>query len=237
VQGPDNMTYVNTNTQGGYSLSGAIFLDCYSSKDFSDFSSILYGHHMEKQVMFGEIGLFSDKSYFDAREYGMLYFEGQEHGLEFFAFVHADAYDGEVFRAKIEGEEARQAYLDLLLSMASHTRDIRVTTDDNIVLLSTCSASSTNGRDILVGRITHEIYDDPFKLDETDNIKIALKVDTLSGLWVKMPVCGRVIILVPPLLLMLLCMTIKNKKLRKENAILKQMVRKMDEYEDHQKFQ
>ena len=213
LQGPDNMKYVNTNAEGQYSLSGAIFLDYTCSRDFSDFSSILYGHHMERSAMFGDIGKFSDKSYFDARPYGMLYYEGREHGLEFFAFVHADAYDSTVFKTNITEWEARQAYLGRLLSMAPHTRDIRVTTDDRIVLLSTCSASSTNGRDILVGRITEEIYGDPFELDVTDNVKNILAVDGLSGLWVRISLWGKISIVVLSLLLLtLLSLTIKKQR-------------------------
>jgi len=77
TQGEDNMKYVNTNAEGGYSLSGSIFLDSGNSRDFSDFNSIIFGHHMEKQTMFGEIGLFSDKGYFDARPYGNLYYAGR----------------------------------------------------------------------------------------------------------------------------------------------------------------
>ena len=184
VQGLDNMHYVNTSAEGQYSLSGAIFLDTACSRDFADFNSLIYGHHMEKQAMFGEIGYFTDKSYFDARKYGMLYYGGQEHGLEFFAVVHADAYDDTVFRTGIENRIDQQAYLDMLLERAIYSREIQVTADDRIVLLSTCSASSTNGRDILIGRITDELYEDTFKINETKNIigKI-LTVDGLDSLW------------------------------------------------------
>jgi sortase B len=169
AQGPDNMKYVNTDATGKYSLTGAIFLDKNSSRDFSDFSSILYGHHMEKEVLFGEIGRFADKDYFDDRGYGSLYFGERYHGLEFFAFLKADAYDNSVFRTGIEGREEQEAYLGKLLAMAEHTRDIGVTADDRIVLLSTCASGfETNGRDILVGRITDEMFADPFYTTEDE---------------------------------------------------------------------
>jgi len=160
TQGQDNMKYVNTNADGLYTLSGAIFLDCNNSKDFSDFNSILYGHHMAKQVMFGEIGEFADKNMFDSHRYGNLYFDEKDHGIEFFAFVHTDAYDGTVFTPNVQGDDC-QIYLDGLLAKAKHTRDIGVTAQDHIVLLSTCSATSTNGRDLLVGRVTDAVFDDP----------------------------------------------------------------------------
>lgn len=196
TQGADNMKYVNTNAEGSYSLSGSIFLDCDNNMDFSDFNSILFGHHMEKEAMFGGIGLFSDKDYFDARLYGNLYYGGRNRGLEFFAFIHADAYDSSVFAPGVRDKEARQAYLDGLLAKAKHTRDIGVGVEDRIVLLSTCSTDSTNGRDILVARITDEPYDDTFNLTETDNIGTRPVVDVQPGtwLWIALPVLAAAFI-------------------------------------------
>jgi len=214
VQGTNNMKYINTNAEGRYSLSGAIFLDYRGSRDFSDFSSILYGHHMDKNTMFGEIEYFTDKPYFEARRYGMLYFDGREHGLEFFAFVCASAYDETVFRTKITEPEAQREYLERLLSIAKHTRDIPVTVDDRIVLFSTCSSAATNGRDILVARITEDLYDNSFKTNETDNKKEVLTVDGLPGIWLQIPFWIRValtglLLILPALVLSLI---IHNKK-------------------------
>ena len=158
TQGEDNMKYVNTNAEGQYSLSGAIFLDSNNSKDFSDFSNIVYGHHMAKNVMFGELDEFSDINKFETHKYGYLYFDGEEHGIEFFAFIHTDAYDHSVFNTFID-DDMRQDHLDGLLAKAMHTRDIGVTTQDRIVLLSTCSSTSTNGRDLLIGRITDDVFE------------------------------------------------------------------------------
>ncbi|MFV0413573.1 MAG: class B sortase, partial [Oscillospiraceae bacterium] len=183
AQGEDNMKYVNTNAQGEYSLSGSIFLDSGNANDFSNFNSILYGHHMEKQAMFGEIGLFAEQSYFESRMYGNLYYEGQNHGLAFFAFLHVDAYDYSVFTPNIQGAASRQKYLDNLLSKAKFTRSMGITTSDRILLLSTCSSDSTNGRDILVAKITDERYDDTFEPAETTANTIHTAVDGQPGIW------------------------------------------------------
>jgi len=155
------MKYVNTNVEGRYSLSGSLFLDCHNSKDFSDFNSIIYGHHMAKKVMFGEIGDFFDRSMFDSHKYGSLYFDGKDHGIEFLAFIRTDAYDSVVFSPNVE-EGQREKYLDGLFAKAVHVRETGVSPDDRLVLLSTCSSSSTNGRDILVGKVTEATYNDPF---------------------------------------------------------------------------
>ena len=160
TQGQDNMKYVTTNAEGLYSLTGSIFLDYRNSKDFSDFNSILYGHHMARKTMFGEIGDFVHRDVFDAHQYGNLFFGGEDHDIEFFAFIHTDAYNNTIFTPNVVGDEARQLYLDNLLSTATHTREINVSVNDRIVLLGTCSSTSTNGRDILVGRITDQALAD-----------------------------------------------------------------------------
>ena len=184
VQGRDNMKYVNTSAEGKHSLPGAIFLDYRNCPSFTDFNSIVYGHHMENRAMFGEIAMFSDKDYFDAREYGTLFFDGAEHGLEFFAFVYADANDTRIFRVNVTTDEAKQAYLDLLTETAVHTReDISVTVDDRIILLSTCSPNSTTGRDILIGKITGDVRPDPFETEPERETVIISVIDELPDFW------------------------------------------------------
>ncbi|MCL2105479.1 MAG: class B sortase [Oscillospiraceae bacterium] len=217
VHSPDeSQKYVSADALGRYSLSGSIFLGSEHSPGFADFSSILYGHHMEKQAMFGEIGLFVEKSYFDARQYGMLYFGGRAHGLEFFAFLHTDAYDGTIYRAGINGREERGAYLDLLLARSIHTRGVPVTADDKIVLLSTCSGASTNGRDILVGKITDEPREDPFETEKPDNA-MALAVDRLPGLWARSPRWVKISLICLPLFILLLLLSLIIRNTRQKN--------------------
>ena len=213
TQGPDNMKYVNTNAEGLYSLSVAIFLDYTNSKDFSDFNSILYGHHMAKRVMFGEIGDFSDRNMFDTHRYGNLYFDDKDHGIEFFAFLHVDAYDNSVFGANVK-EEARQGYLDNLLEKAIHIRDIEISTQDRIILLSTCSSDSTNGRDILVGRITDKTYENLSLNTEKVIEKEKSDIENLYCLVEEIPM---VMLLTMILILVLLALLIIRMPINKSN--------------------
>ena len=170
VQAQDNMKYVNTGADGRFSLAGAIFLDYRNERSFTDKSSIIYGHHMTKKTMFGEIGGFRDKDVFDTHGYGNLYFDGENHGIEFFAFIHTDAYDGIILSPRTHGRADAESidqpnvsirssvsqieYTELLLSKAMHVKDVEILEDDCFILLTTCSPGTTNGRDILVGRLT-----------------------------------------------------------------------------------
>ena len=155
--------YLTTDAKGEYSLSGALFMDTANAGDFSDFATIVYGHHMENDVMFGQITDFSDGGFFDEHRFGNLFVHDQNKGLEFFCHLDADAYDREIYGHVSGDAEARQAYLDLLHERAKHWRDeTAVGPDDRIVLLSTCKEGATNARAILVGKICAKRFKNPF---------------------------------------------------------------------------
>ena len=187
AQSGDNLKYINTDATGKRSLSGALFLDAKNSRSFADFSNVIYGHHMDKQAMFGEITEFADPAYFDARPYGSLYVGGRQYGLEFFAFIYADAYDETVYQVKITGQAQRQAYLDTLAAKAVNLRrDVPVTPGDRVVLLSTCSSNATNGRGLLVGKLTDTVHEDPFQTPPTGRPSLPV-IDALPGLAAQIP--------------------------------------------------
>ena len=97
VQGEDNDKYVNTDYEGNFSLSGALFLDCNNARDMRDTVNIIYGHHMEKDKMFGGLDHYEKQDYFKEHQYGNLYVDGTNYGLEFFMLIKADAYDSKVY--------------------------------------------------------------------------------------------------------------------------------------------
>jgi SrtB family sortase len=170
TQGKDNMKYVNTNAAGSYSLAGSLFLDSGADASFADFASVIYGHHMEGKALFGGLSLFAGRDYFEDHTYGRLYAAGRWYGLEAVAFVRADAYDGEVYRAGITAPEDRRSYLEALSARALNVRDESGLEEgcagepagERLVLLSTCSPGATNARDILVCRLTDKVVPDPF---------------------------------------------------------------------------
>lgn len=169
LQGEDNSKYVNTNVDGEYSLIGALFLDYRNKADFSDFNSIIYGHHMAEDKMFGDIADFADRAFFDSHRYGSLFYDGKTRGIEFFAFLEVDAYD-DVYSPAVEGVENQQGYLEQIMEQAVYTRDLPVESSDHLVLLSTCTSLLTNGRHILVGRITEEVQPDPFYEENEEKV-------------------------------------------------------------------
>lgn len=162
-QSDDINKYLNRNAKGEYALSGALFLDPKCKSDFSDFSTVVYGHHMERNVMFGQLTDFSDKAFFDEHRYGQLYADGRNWGLEFVCYMDADAYDRSVYRTGVKmGSDDAADYMAHLLKQSKHSRKVKVGTKDRIVLLSTCSTAMTNARSILVAKICDNTFENTF---------------------------------------------------------------------------
>jgi len=164
LQGDDNFRYVHTNARGEPAMSGAIFLDFRNDQNLTDFNHIIYGHDMTRNAMFGELARFEDTYFFETRRFGTI-FTGQAHyGIEFFAFLPADAYDFELYNPTVSDPVLKQIILDRFFDEAIQYWDaVDVTVDDRLVVLSTCTQAATNGRLLLVGRLMNEIPEDVFE--------------------------------------------------------------------------
>ena len=191
VQGEDNDKYVNTDYEGNFSLSGALFLDCNNARDMRDTVNIIYGHHMEKDKMFGGLDHYEKQDYFKEHQYGNLYVDGTNYGLEFFMLIKADAYDSKVYNTN---ERDINQYIEYISSYSLQKLDIPEC--ERLICLSTCSSDSTNGRVILVGSITSETFEDPYL--EKEEIEEESSID-----WYHMFLYGIMILLILCILIVL----------------------------------
>ena len=162
VRTTNNSKYVNTDAKGEFSLSGSIFLDCKNKKDFSDMNSILYRHNMEKKAMFGELQSFAEEKYFEKHQYGGIFYGYKWHEIEFFAFLHADAYDSVIYNTAFQNTVDQEKYLSYIKQHADIFKELSFDQDEHFIALSTCTTTSTNGRHILVGRIIDQASDKSF---------------------------------------------------------------------------
>ena len=85
VQGKDNLTYVNTDVYGNFSLAGTIFLDTRCAPDFAGGYSLLYGHHMVSGQMFGDLEKYQDAAFLREHRTGTLLLPDGACTLEVFA--------------------------------------------------------------------------------------------------------------------------------------------------------
>lgn len=150
VQGKDNAEYVRSNLSKKYLISGTLFLDYESPKDFSSFNTVMYGHNMRNDSMFGDLDRYEKKSYFDSHQTGTVILPNTDYHLEVFAFLVVKSTDPILYDCNIETDEEKQAFLDYAKKNARQYRDIGVTIDDKILTLSTCAYEFDGARCILL---------------------------------------------------------------------------------------
>ena len=156
-----------------------------------------------------DVGLCTEKQYFDEHPYGNLFFDGKDHGIEFYALLQADAYNERLFSVCPETSEAKQEYLQEILDNALYKRNLNVTEEDHLVLLITCTSEMTNGRNILVGRLTEQVYPEKEKPKN-----VGTGIDQIRKLVISVPVLFWLILL---LLILLILDQILRKKGKKND--------------------
>lgn len=97
MQGENNNQYLNTDPYGDYSLAGSIFLDSRNTPDFSDEYSLVYGHHMSGDYMFGALDRFYDETFFRQHQTGTLTVGDSVYPLQIFAVLNTEADNAQIF--------------------------------------------------------------------------------------------------------------------------------------------
>lgn len=133
-----------------------------------------------------------------------IFFDGKDHGIEFYALIQADAYNERLFSVSSEEPAAKQAYLQEISDNALHKRNIELTENDHLVLLITCTSDMTNGRNILVGRLTDQVYPEKEKAKN-----LGTGIDKLKEKMIQVPVIYWILLLIIVLLLI-------DRKLKKK---------------------
>lgn len=155
VQGEDNFEYLDKDALGNPEISGSIFLDWQNNRKFTDPYMVLMGHHMQAGKMFGDLDKYSDEAFFQKNTTGKIYLPDRMLDLETAAFLTVDAYDKYIYRTQWNDASEKQELLKRIYEQAQYTRGEELTTEDQILALSTCSTSGTNARHVLICRIVH----------------------------------------------------------------------------------
>lgn len=208
LHGEDNKRYVNTDPQGNYSLSGSIFLDFRGHRDLHDFNNLLYGHHMAGGMMFGDIDLYLEQGFLDSHQYGKLFLDGKEYGLEIFAVLKGDALEENLFAGPLETEAQKRAYLALIKDHALFYNDIGITTNDRLLILTTCADGRETDRHLLVAKITDEVPENPYPAPKKDTRTNRTLLVSTQGEYRQVPIIAWWMLLI--LLLLALALSIRH---------------------------
>lgn len=149
VQGENNEMYLSMLFDRTWGGCGTLFADCITEAPFRQFNTIVYGHHMKDGTMFACLKELRDSEYCAKHPKLELSTPDGKFDLEIWAFLNEPA-DSNIYLTNIKYEEDKQAYLDLIESLASYTTNVEVSTGDRLVMLSTCAYEFEEARYIVV---------------------------------------------------------------------------------------
>lgn len=183
VQASDNEKYLNTNAKGEFALSGSLFLDAQSASDFSDQTTVIFGHHMEHSLMFGDLDKYSDQDFFEQHPYGDLYFAGAHHGVEIGAYLLVDAYDEVIYSTQVGQNPTRESFDTYVAAHAKHLRASALDPNKHLLVLSTCSAG-TNERHVVIASISDTTFANEFA-EQQETKTLSHTISQGLSLWIK----------------------------------------------------
>ena len=145
LQATDNDFYLNRNFARESSRAGSVFMDYRNDITNMSHNTVLYGHAMRNDTMFGSLKKFGNQDYAD--EHPVIYMDTLYEGydIEVFAayettidfyYIETDFQTTEKF-SKFLGEVESRSLIDM---------PVEVGADDRIVTLSTCN-NSVNSKD------------------------------------------------------------------------------------------
>ncbi|MCL2427460.1 MAG: class B sortase [Oscillospiraceae bacterium] len=153
AQGDDNDHYLYYDLEQNRSAAGTIFMDYRNSDEFTDFNTIIHGHHMRSGSMFATLQQFNNQAFFDNNDSATIYLLNATYQIEFMAFAVIQPDDMIIYNPMITSAADKIEFLDYVRNIARYYRDIGVMANNRIVTLSTCNYEFSNARMVLIGRL------------------------------------------------------------------------------------
>ena len=149
VQGENNEMYLSMLFDRTWGGCGTLFADCITEAPFRQFNTIVYGHHMKDGTMFACLKELRDPEYCKKHSRLELITPEGKFDLVIWAFLNEPS-DSTIYTTNFKLEEDKQAYLNLIQGLASYITTANVTTEDRLVMLSTCAYEFEEARYIVV---------------------------------------------------------------------------------------
>lgn len=151
AQSDDNSYYLRRLLNGNYNVAGTMFLDYRCHSDFTDRNSIIYGHNMKNDTMFGTLPKYMEQSYYEEHPVMWLLTPEENYMVELIAgFVtpsDSDSYD------ILYEDSDLEKYIEEALGNSTFAANIKSDDIERLVTLSTCSYEYGNARYVLLGRL------------------------------------------------------------------------------------
>ena len=140
VKGKDNSYYLTHNIDKEYNKAGWIFIDYRNELNDKDLNTIIYGHNMKTNLMFGTLKNALDDNWNNKPEnrYLTLITEQGTNKYEIFSIYEIEAEDYSI-KTNFKNTEEYLMFLNKMQERSIKNFNVELTTEDRILTLSTCT--------------------------------------------------------------------------------------------------
>ena len=144
VQAKDNDYYLKRDYYQNKNRHGWIFMDYRNNPDELNENTIIYGHNLANQTMFGTLRYALNSYWYKKSANQIITFNTPNENMKFQIFsIYTIPTTTDYLDITFPTTDAYQTYIDLVKGRSIYDFNIEVTTDDKILTLSTCA----NGND------------------------------------------------------------------------------------------
>jgi len=150
MQSVDNSYYLNRLPNGTENASGSIFADCRNTIPEEDKNTIIYGHNMMNNTMFGALDRYRSQDFYDHNPVFYYLTPDKTYKADIIAGVTVN-YKSDIYKTDLQDDRLYSLMSDLT-SRSSFKAKKKFKEGDRIITLSTCSATDET-RYVLIGVI------------------------------------------------------------------------------------
>ncbi len=151
VQADDNEYYLRRLFNGDWNISGTLFMDYRNTFGNNDWNTVIYGHNMKNDSMFGTLTSYCEQTYYD--QHPVLYFltPDTDYKIELISgFVTPST--SALYNVYLSESERMPVVTDILNSSA-FLSNAELSDDERLLTLSTCSNEYDSARYVVIGKM------------------------------------------------------------------------------------
>ena len=169
LQGTDNEYYLKHIYNYEWSFTGSICLDYKNSASLTDFNSIIYGHNMNNDSMFGTLIEYKDINYWKTHPYVYVVNADAVYRYDIYAAYYAKKSDI-IYGMKLQTKAKREEFIQFSLEKSMIDTGITPSANNHILTLSTCTGGDDENYRFIVQAVLNLSASTPLIKEEQDDI-------------------------------------------------------------------
>ncbi len=150
LQTDNNKYYLNRTWDKDKNTVGGIFMECGNPSDMSSFNTIIYGHKMRNESMFGSLKNYAEAEYWQKHPYVYVVSDNGVYRYDIFAAFESGTKEV-IYRLNIKRETQKEELIAFCLDNSVIDTGIVPKADDRLLTLSTCTGHGHAKRWVVLG--------------------------------------------------------------------------------------